>query len=222
MKTLFALLLILGCATFVFYYPERWPPALLVTGLAIALTLFLAARQRIYDTGGFGLWLTLTRRRLRPAWTRKGKLKKAEDFDRINAAIEKIQNQRRREADQAKQSVLRQEVRKIGATLDRWKQAYADYSFVDFYFMDNGAYFCVKDDQPYPHQDIYAIYADVEDHRRFRRTINYCVRKGQILEDKEVFPAHVPPTKFTSLSKASKVLHKELRAVIVEIASRAG
>jgi hypothetical protein len=212
---------VLGCTAFVFFYPQRWPEILLGAGLIIALTLFVAARIRIKDLGGFGLWLKLTKLRLRPALTRKGKNKRAEDLGRVRAAIEKVQNRRRRETDQAKQSVVRQEVRKIGAAAARLKQNYADYSFVDSYFMDNGVCFRITDDHPYPHQDIYAIYADVENHRRFRRKIHYCLRKGQMLEDKEVFPAHIPATKFTSLTKAGNVLNKELRAAIGRIASRA-
>jgi len=221
-KILFALASFLGFAAFVFYYPEHWLEVLLFAGLVVVLAVYLAARNRIQDKGGFSLWLKWMRSRLQPALTSKGKNSKAEKLGRVNAAIESVQNQRRRESDQAKQSVLRGEVRKIGAAMDRLRQDYTDYSFVDFYFMDNGACFCVTDDHPYPHKDIYAIYADVQDHRPLRRKIYYCLRKGQMLEDKEVFPAHIPPTKFTNLKKAGRVLKKELRTVIGKIASRAG
>ena len=221
MKRLSALALTLVGAAFVFYFPERWLEALLAAGLAVVLTLLLAARNRIREKGGFRLWLKLAGLRLRPALTSKAKNRKAQNLGRVNAAIDKIQIQRRRETDRAKEPLMRQEVRKIGAAMTRLGQQYTDYSFVDFYFIDNGACFCITDDQPYPHQDIYAIYADIHDHRRFCRKIHYCVRKGQVLEDKEVFPAHIPPTKFTNLKKAGKALNKELRTVIGKIASRA-
>ena len=219
MKILFATVAILGCGTFAFFYPERLPESLLVSGLVVTLTLSLAARNRIRAKGGFGLWLRLTRLHLRPALTSKAKNRKAERLGRVNARIDKMLSQRRRETEQAKQPVLRQEVRKIGAVMIRMGP-YSDYAFVDFHFMDNGACFRISDDQPYPHEDIYAIHADIQDHRLFRRKVFYCVQKGQILEDKEVFPAHVLPKKFASLKKAGKVLNKELRLVIGKIASR--
>lgn len=221
MKVLFALTSILGCGVIAFYFPERRPAALLAAGLIVTLALLLAARIRIREKGGFRLWLKLTGLRLRPALTGKAKNRRAENLARVYAAIDKSQSQRRRETDRAKEPLLRQEIRKVGATMTRLGENYSDYSFVEFYFIDNGACFCITDDQPYYHQDIYAIYVDIQDHRRFRRKFHYCLRKGQVLEDKEVFPAHIPPTKFTDLKKAGKALNKELRTVVGKIASRA-
>jgi len=210
----------LGCAAFVYVYPRHWAAGLVVASSSVLLILFTAARRRIKQKGGIGLWFRWTKLRLRPAMTEKAKGRKAADIAGVVGAIEKVHKLQQRETEKKQRLLLRREVRKIGAAMAPMRQRYAEYAFVEFRFLDNGACFCITDDQPYAHQDIYAILADVKGHRWLRRKVFYTLRKGQMLEDKEVFPAHVAAQQITNLKRASKVLNKALRRVISEIASR--
>ena len=212
--------LALGYVAFAYFHPQQWDMALTAIAVALALLALLITRRHVRRQGGFGLWWRLASARLRPALSKRAKSRKAENIVRAIGAIDDAHRLRQRDVSKHQQHQLRDEVRKIGEALAPLRESYGAHAFVDFHYLDNGACFCVTDDQPYAHQDVYAILAEVEDHRRWHKKVFYTVRKGQMLEDREVFPAHTSPPRFKRLNKAHKILRNELPKVIDEIASR--